>query len=325
MMLLALTLTVACGGEQKVATSSAAVTPVEEVPRESTVIESPSMQFLPRENDTPNWKLQGDPLVLVAEGLQEYMAKRADYYRQYELIDLTVGEYNHSSGGFATVEIFRFPDFVKAFGAYSNRRKAVVNYLDLGNESFVGPHSIHIWSGPFYVRIIGGAPMEQVKELAGAVAAGMPEASGKPAVFDFFPPNGRVVNSEVFSASANFGQPYLAGAFRATFEIGNDRIDGLILPADSKEQVQQIFQTYKQFYASSGKLLDPVTNLGEDNFTGEDRYLGRTAAFRLDRFLVIFRGYRDKQTLVDLAAATDKRILTTIRRQLQAADKARPE
>src|SRR5260221_10929116 len=33
------------------------------------------------------------------------------------------------------------------------------------------------------------------------------------------------------------------------------------------------------------KLLDPIPNLGEDNFTAEDRYLGRVVAFRIDRFV----------------------------------------
>ena len=70
----------------------------------------------------------------------------------------------------------------------------------------------------------------------------------------------------------------------------------------------------------NGKLLDPVPNLGEDNFTGEDRYLGRIIAFRIDRFVVAFNGYKDRQHLVDLATQADQKILGTIRKQLVTAD-----
>ena len=47
-------------------------------------------------------------------------------------------------------------------------------------------------------------------------------------------------------------------------------------------------------------------------------------AFRLDRFVIAFNGYTDRQKLVDLAIATDARILGSIRKQLVAAEKATP-
>ena len=53
---------------------------------------------------------------------------------------------------------------------------------------------------------------------------------------------------------------------------------------------------------------------------GEDRYLGRVVAFRIDRFLVAFNGYKDRQHLVDLATQADQKILGTIRKQLVTAD-----
>src|SRR6185503_14468774 len=77
---------------------------------------------------------------------------------------------------------------------------------------------------------------------------------------------------------------------------------------------------YRALYIRNGKLLDPIPNLGEDNFTAEDKYLGRAVAFRIDRFVVAFNGYKERQKLVDLAVATDARMLGSIRKQLVAAD-----
>ena len=156
--------------------------------------------------------------------------------------------------------------------------------------------------------------------LANSVADRMPAAPGKPAVFNFLPDQFRVANSERYSADKGFGQSFLANSFQARFNIDNDVVDGLVIPAVSKQAAAQILAAYKNLYMHNGKLLDPIPNLGEDNFTAEDRYLGRVVAFRIDRFVVAFNGYKDRQHLVDLATQADQKILGTIRKQLVTAD-----
>lgn len=274
------------------------------------------------------WKLDEDPIVVPADRLQTYLGSDAERYARYEIVDATVGKYSGttsdgsaSGDGFATVEIYRFPDYVKAFGAYSMHKDGPAQYLAIANESFAKPRSINIWRGPFYVRILGAAPGDALLRLATFVADRMPPAPNRPAVFSFLPETNRVPNSERFSADPVFGQPFLANAFLATYNVGGDMVDGLVLPAANKETAAKILDAYKALYVRNGKLLDPIPNLGEDNFTGEDRYLGRVIAFRIDRFVVAFNGFHERQHLVDLSAAADQRILGTIRKQLVNAEK----
>lgn len=222
--------------------------------------------------------------------------------------------------GFATVEIFRFPDFVKAFGAYSMGKNGPHHFLDIPNESFAKKHSIHVWRGPYYVRITGGGPGDALLRLARFVADRIPPAPNKPAVFAFLPDKERVPGSERYSADSAFGQAYLANSFQATYNIDNDMIEGIVIPAASRPAAATILDQYKGLYLHNGKLLDPIANLGEDNFTAEDRYLGRVVAFRIDRFVVAFNGYHERQHLLDLATTADQRILGTIRKQLVTAD-----
>ena len=117
-----------------------------------------------------------------------------------------------------------------------------------------------------------------------------------------------------------FGQAYLANSFQATFNVDNDLIDGLVIPTANTKAAANILDQYKGLYLHNGKLLDPIPNLGEDNFTAEDHYLGRAIGFRIDRFVIAFNGYKDRQHLADLAITTDQRILGTIRKQLNTAD-----
>jgi hypothetical protein len=266
--------------------------------------------------------------VVPGDRIGTYLGSDGEHFTRYEVIDVAAGKYAALDGqGFATVEVFRFPDFVKAFGAYSMRKDAARRFLDIQNEAYVSKFAVHLWRGPFYVRVTGGAvnAFESLSALASSVAERMPPAPAKPAVFAFFPMDTRVANSERYSADIGFGQTILGNSFQSSFNINGDVMEGLIIPAANRTAATKILDTYRSLYVRNGKLLDPIPNLGEDNFTAEDRYLGRAVAFRLDRFVVAFNGFKERQKLVDLAIATDARMLGSIRKQLVAADKAAEE
>jgi hypothetical protein len=265
-------------------------------------------------------------MVVPGDRMGTYLGADGQHFLRYEVLDVTAGKYIGLDGkGFATVEIFRFPDFVKAFGAYSMRKDAARRYLAIENEAYVSKFSVHLWRGPFYVRVTGGAvnAFESLTGLASFVAERMPPAPSKPAVFNFFPVDVRVANSERYSADDGFGQRILGNSFQAKFNVNGEIHDGLIIPAANRAAATKILDQYEALYVRNGKLLDAIPNLGEDNFTGEDRFLGRTVCFRIDRFVIAFNGYKDRQRLVELAIATDARMLGSIRKQLVAADEAK--
>jgi hypothetical protein len=287
--------------------------------------ESPSLQFLPRQQEAPGWQLAADPIVVPGNRLSTYLDRDAGVFVSYGVIDMTAGNYTSAAGGngFATVEIYRFPDFVKAFGAYSLHKIQTAQYVNIANEAFVGKHSVNVWRGPFYIRLTGGGTPDgnqSLLRLAQFVADRMPPAAAKPAVFNFLPTAFRIPNSERYSANSGFGQPFLGNSFQASFNADGALMEGLVIPAANAQAAAKILDAYKFLYIRNGKLMDPIPNLGEDNFTGEDKYLGRCVAFRIDRFVIAFNGYNDRQKLIDLASATDQRILGTIRKELVTAD-----
>lgn len=266
--------------------------------------------------------------MVPGDRIGTYLGPDGEHFTRYEIIDVTAGKYaGTAGGGFAIVEIFRFPDFVKAFGAYSMRKEAVRRFVPIDNEAYVSKFAVHVWRGPFYIRVTGGAPnaFQALTTLASFVAERMPAAPSKPAVFNFFPVDTRVANSERYSADKGFGQHILGNSFQASFNINGDVMEGLIIPAANKATATKILDAYRALFVRNGKLLDPIPNLGEDNFTAEDKYLGRAVAFRIDRFVIAFNGYKERQKLVDLAIATDARILGTIRRQLVRAEERAEE
>jgi len=313
----------ACDRNRDRGTAQAAPAP-EEI--NFTSLDSPSLQFLPRGQEAPKWQLEEDPIVVPAKQIVGYLDRDGVRFAHYEALDVTSGKYQSlaAKDGFAIVEIFRFPDFVKAFGAWSTSKTDTSKPLQVANGAFENQHSLHLWRGPFYVRVTGGGTPDgnaSLGRLLSTVAEKMPAAPGMPAVFNFFPSANRVPNSERFSAESAFGQAFLGNSFMASFMTpDNQKVDGLIIPAANKDAAAKILEAYRQLYVRNGKLLDPVPNLGEDNFTAEDRYMGRAVAFRIDRFVIAFNGFDDRQPIVDVASATEQRILGSIRKQLVNAD-----
>lgn len=286
--------------------------------------ESPSLQFLPRQQEAPGWQLESDPVVVPGNKIASYLDGEGTEFQRYGDVDLAAGNYLTTAGnGFATVEIFRFPDFVKAFGAYSIHKKGPMQFINIDNEAFASKTSIHVWRGPFYVRITGSGGADgpaALQKLLTTVVTRMPPAPAKPAVFNFLPTADRVPNSERYSADTGFGQAFLGNSFQADFTTPQGIVTGLVIPAANRQAAGAMLVQYRNLYIRNGKLLDPIPNLGEDNFSAEDKFLGRAVAFRIDRFLVAFNGYTDRATIIGLAGATDQRILGTIRKQLVTAD-----
>lgn len=313
------------------------------------------MRFLPRDEDIDGWRLTTDPRVYIGPAARRWLAGGAAPFLDYGLVDLTVGRYESEVGNkVATVELFRFPDFVQAFGAWTDQRGGRIESVDLGNSAFTTNGSIQVWKGPFFIRVIElAAPSSgpasgsgaqtvadsdnssdetapaaggSIETLTRVVLEDIPAAQGTPAVLGFLPSAHRVSGSENYSIRQGLGHTFLGNSFTVDYALpSGNRVTGLALPAPGKEVATQILEAYESFFERNGRVLDAVPNLGEDNFTAEDQYRGRVVALRIDRFVVIFQGFAEMPELQALAIESDRRILDAIRRALARAEAERRE
>ncbi|HEY8183407.1 MAG TPA: hypothetical protein VII32_14285, partial [Thermoanaerobaculia bacterium] len=68
-----------------------------------TAFDSPSLQFLPRQQEAPGWKLETDPMVVPKEHIVHYLGPEGPVFAGYQALDDTVGKYSATNGsGFAT-------------------------------------------------------------------------------------------------------------------------------------------------------------------------------------------------------------------------------
>ena len=356
--LLALVLAVlaACGGDPQPAEAPAS--PARKDEQSHRPPDSPALQFLPRLSEASGWTMQGDPEVVEGDRIRAYLDEASEVPATYGALDLSVGRYRSTGGRWATVTITRYPDFVKAFGAYSATIPPHAQPVGIGNRGATYNNTLTLWSGPYLASIVGGlernaptqataaslpAPGGEADEpavsdeeaarragfgaLATTVAERMPRAESLPAVFRFLPQRALIPGSERFSAAPLFGQPALAGAFTAQYQstTPDQKITAAIVPTPDKQTAARVLASYRTFFERNGRLLDPVPNLGEENFIGEDRLAGRSVAFRLDRFVVVFNGYGEILEIRDMSIEAAQRILNEIRQQLAALEKQEAE
>lgn len=329
--------------------------PEEEEIESAESAESPAMRFLPRDEDIDGWRLTTDPRVYIGPAVRRWLAGGAAPFLDYGLVDLTVGRYESEVGNkVATVELFRFPDFVQAFGAWTEQRGGRSESVELGNSAFTTNGSIQVWKGPFFIRVIElAAPSSgpasdsgaqtvadsddstdetepaaegSIETLTRVVLEDIPAAQGMPAVLGFLPSSHRIPGSEKYSIREGLGHTFLGNSFTVDYALpSGGRVTGLALPSPGKEVATQILEAYESFFERNGRVLDAVPNLGEDNFTAEDQYRGRVVALRIDRFVVIFQGFAEMPELQTLAIESDRRILDAIRRALARAEEERRE
>lgn len=311
------------------------------------------MRYLPRDEDIEGWRLTSDPRVYIGPRARRWLAGGAAPFLDYGLVDLTVGRYESEVGNkVATVELFRFPDFVQAFGAWTGQRGGDIETVDLGNSAFTTDESIQVWKGPFFIRVIelaapssGPTPdsgtqtvadsddssdetepagQGSIETLTRVVLEDIPAAAGTPAVLGFLPSTNRIPGTEKYSVREGLGVTYLGNSFTVDYALpSGSRVTGLALPSPGKGVATQILEAYKSFFERNGRVLDAVPNLGEDNFTAEDQYRGRVVALRIDRFVVIFQGFAEMPELQALAIESDRRILDAIRGALARAEEER--
>lgn len=283
--------------------------------REETVSPQVSdLNFLTAELDPPGWAPSNPPRVISSAQIDDYLDLDASHLQSYRLIALSVGQYESPDGkGWATVEIFRFPDNLGAFGAYSTRRTAVRSFLRIGDEAFEGQRGIYIWRGSRYIRIFGVSSANELQTLAATVTAPMPGATSKPHTLALLPDSWRVVNSETWRIDTGFDQPYLAPAFTADYAVGGkDKAQGMIMMGESPDVAAKALEQFRELFVRGGKVFDAIPDLGDENFRAEDRTFGRAVVFRRQNYLVAFRGFGGAEGLISLAWQSDQLLKTEL-------------
>ena len=119
-----------------------------------TAIDSPSLQFLPRQQEAPGWQLEEDPIVVPGDRLTTYLDRDAAHFARYEALDVTAGKYSaHERQRLRHRRDLPLPRFREGVRRVLDAQEGHVQ-LPRRSRTSRSPstHSMNIWRGPFYVR-----------------------------------------------------------------------------------------------------------------------------------------------------------------------------
>jgi len=178
--------------------------------------------------DLKGYKTVSDYPVYTPDDLWDYINGAADAYLALGFIDLNITEYVKGREVIKT-EIYRFSDDAEAFGIYSMERSPGYSFIPVGVQGYREEGVLHFYKDRYYIKIMthsksrkAGGRMEELARLID----GRIEGSNKfPALLDLFPLEGRLINEETYLLESVLGHEYLRNAFRASYEVAEERFD----------------------------------------------------------------------------------------------------
>lgn len=178
--------------------------------------------------DLKGYKPVSDYPVYTPDDLWDYINGAADAYLALGFIDLNISEYVKGRE-IIKAEIYRFGDDAEAFGIYSMERSPGYIFIPVGVQGYREEGVVHFYKGRYYIKIMTHSKSrkagERMEDLARLIDGRLEGSNTFPALLDLFPLEGRLVNQETYLLESVLGHEFLRDAFRASYEVGEERFD----------------------------------------------------------------------------------------------------
>ncbi|RPJ19636.1 MAG: hypothetical protein EHM26_07235 [Desulfobacteraceae bacterium] len=218
------------------------------------------------------WKQVGEIQTFNPGTLYEYINGGADLYLAYDFEELKVAEYQNSQKAAVTVDVYRHRTSTHAFGVYSQERVPGANFIDVGIQGYQERHALNFLSGNTYVKITSydTGPEDQAVLLsfAKAVAGNLGEKGAFPSILAAFPAEGKVKNSEKFTARKFLGYPFLHSAFSAEYDLSGKNFRLFIIEGKDQAECRDMVEKYLAQLGMADKTV------AEGQYTLSDAYHG---------------------------------------------------
>lgn len=198
---------VACGGNEKPATTQT------------------TADLLPEQFESLKIIRSSDVRFFEGEKLYEHINGGAEVYHLYDFVDVATAYYKHGETEIV-LDIFKFAAADGAYGLLATLRPWEPEMVSLGAEGFVTESTLDFVKGQYLVRLTGydesEATSSAIRAMGPAIEKLMPGTSSKPPAFDLFPKENAVANSEKIYAEAFMSRQFLNWVYSRQYAFGED-------------------------------------------------------------------------------------------------------
>ena len=179
-------------------------------------------KLLPR---VDGWKLESAPTRYTPETLFDYIDGGAEAFLQFDFQELTSATFVNAKKVEVRADLYRHRDPARAFGIYSQERKAGSTKLPGKLEGIASQDHLEFVAGAYYVKLAlpAGGDAGLLPMFAEKIAARLPGRREPPAVLACFPDEGKQPRAEKLSARDFLGHPFLHDAAAVPYVIDGAR------------------------------------------------------------------------------------------------------
>lgn len=241
------------------------------------------------------YKQISDYPVYTPDDLWNYINGAADAYLALGFRDLKITEYRKGKQSLKA-EIYSFGDDATAFGIYSLERSPSYDFIKVGVQGYYEEGVLNFYKGRYYVKIMTHSGSKKaagtMMDLAGMIADRIEGGNDFPPLLKLYPAEGLIANQETYIMDGVLGHDFLHDAFRASYEVDNDRFDIYLFNSKSRQDLSDMAQ----------RLAGDAFIAGEESFkyVFDDGFNGLLfMALHGDRFIIISGLDREKAALAD--------------------------
>jgi len=232
--------------------------------------------------------------VYTPDNLWDYINGGADSYNALGFRELYIAEYKRGKKHSIKLEIYHHASENLAFGIYALERAPSYNFFDLGVQGYREEGLIHFLKGEYYVKVSTHSDSKRIlaalEDLALKTEALLEGTDEFPEELSLFPEKGKQDNSEMYVAENVMGHEFLNNAFRANYNIDDNRFTIYLFTGNSTAENQDMLEQYL-----SGYGLSPGEQPG-DKFYFEDGYNGYIYLAWKPGLVVLISGLKENNT-----------------------------
>ncbi len=226
----------------------------------------------------PGWSPQGDARRYVPETLFEYKNGGAEAYFTYGFTLLKGITCVDGAGNELVIDVSALGDPDHAWGFFIANHDPRSPVEAIGSAAQVLPMSATLAKGPYYVEIAASPDKDHgvaLRAFLDALLACLPGEAHVPEAVSYFPPEGLETGSLRLVPQSVLGLRFLRTGFVGRYSVGR----AFVVTERTPEAAGETLLKLHEHFATAR----PVTALGVEALTAEDRYLDGVLFFRKGR------------------------------------------
>ncbi len=231
---------------------------------------------LPRTEEVTGFEKVSEDRLFDKDGLRDYFNSETDTLLKYGILGAGAADYKSTDSELQfSVDVLKFINQSRAFGAYALNRRPDMVFVDVGVQGYFDGGRLVFYDSVYQVRISGYSSTDASDSaalyLAKAVDRRIGGKSGFPVAITLMPDSAKIRNSEKYYPSGLLGVKFFSPAYTCDYDLGDSTTMLVFIPSGSPAELEQ----YKEFVTHSGnnireaRIADIVVYFYDDDRYGQ--------------------------------------------------------